>query len=140
MTRTTLEQLADSALTCCVSYDSDRLEILSSAGEHEEYARFIDRIVYVFTGYSGWKSSRAGAPHGRRRALDKGCEPDGCYYIRNAKRIIGKRDIDLKADPPPDIVVEIDITSTSLHKFSIYAALGVPEIWRYDGQASPLQA
>ena len=128
-----LEQLAERP-HLRVSYDCGRLEILSPSGEHEEYARFIDRIVYVFTGILGLEVEPRGSTTWKRRALDKGVEPDCCYYIRNAKRIIGKRDIDLKADPPPDIVVEIDITSTSLHKFSIYAALAVPEIWRYDGQ------
>jgi Uma2 family endonuclease len=61
-------------------------------------------------------------------------EPDCCYYVQNAPRIIGRRKIDLESDPPPDIVVEIDTTSNSLRKFSIYAALAVPEIWRYNGK------
>ncbi len=56
------------------------------------------------------------------------------YYIQNEARIRGKNAIDLTIDPPPDLVIEIDITSGSLEKFPIYAAVGVPEIWRYDGQ------
>jgi Uma2 family endonuclease len=52
--------------------------------------------------------------------------------VASAPRVIGKVDIDLEVDPPPDVVVEIDVTHESLRKFSIYAALGVPEIWRYD--------
>ena len=54
--------------------------------------------------------------------------------MQNAQRIIGQRTIDLEVDPPPDVVVEIDLTSESLSKFKIYAAFGVPEIWRYDGE------
>ena len=69
----------------------------------------------------------------RRRKLDKGAEPDTCFYVTNANRIIGKRKLDLKSDPPPDVIVEIDATNESLNKFPIYAAFGVPEIWRYDG-------
>ncbi len=61
------------------------------------------------------------------------CRGRRVLYIENAARIIGKRKIDLESDPPPDIVVEIDISNDSLPKFPIYAALGVPEIWRYDG-------
>ena len=61
-------------------------------------------------------------------------EPDCCYYVANALRVIGKRKFDLETDPPPDIVVEIDITNESLSKFPIYAALSVPEIWRYDSK------
>jgi len=63
----------------------------------------------------------------------KGTEPDTCFYVQSAERIIGKRSLDFNTDPPPDIVVEIDLTNASQHKFPIYAALGVPEIWRYDG-------
>jgi Uma2 family endonuclease len=75
-----------------------------------------------------------GAATWKRRVLGKGAEGDACYYVQSATRIIGKLKIDLESDPPPDIVVEIDTTSKSLKKLSIYAALLVPEIWRYDGQ------
>ena len=64
-----------------------------------------------------------------------GAQPDGVFYIRNAPRIIGKRKLDLNIDPPPDIVVEIDITNQSRGKFPLYAKLGIPEIWRYDGRS-----
>jgi Uma2 family endonuclease len=70
----------------------------------------------------------------RKRAVSKGAEPDCCYYVRNVERIIAKDDIKLESDPPPDIVVEIDITNSSMRKLSIYAAFGVPEVWRYDGR------
>lgn len=60
-------------------------------------------------------------------------EPDASFYVANAHRVIGLRTIDLESDPPPDVVVEIAATNDSLVKFPIYAALGVPEIWRYDG-------
>src|SRR2546422_134496 len=57
-----------------------------------------------------------------------------CYYVTSADRIIGIKRIDLDVDPPPDIAVEIDITKDSLSEFHIYAALKIPEIWRYDGK------
>jgi Uma2 family endonuclease len=62
-----------------------------------------------------------------------GVEPDGCFYVQNAARIIGHR-IDLKTDPPPDIVIEVDISHESTSKLAIYAGMGVPELWRYDGR------
>jgi Uma2 family endonuclease len=68
----------------------------------------------------------------------QGSEPDESFYVRNAHAIIGKSRIDLSVDPPPDIVVEIDITNESLSKFPIYAAFGVPEIWRYDGKQAQI--
>jgi Uma2 family endonuclease len=79
------------------------------------------------------KLEKRGKATWKRRQLARGVEPDACYYVANADRIIGKRKIDLEADPPPDIMLEIDLTSDSLSKFPLYAALSVPEVWRYDG-------
>jgi Uma2 family endonuclease len=64
----------------------------------------------------------------------KGAEPDECFYIQNAALVIGKEDLNLEHDPPPDLVIEINRTSSSLDKFPIYAGLGVPEIWRLVGK------
>jgi putative restriction endonuclease len=69
----------------------------------------------------------------RRTGQTQGAEADTCFYVQNAARIIGKRSLDFNTDPPPDIVVEIDLTNASQHKFPIYASLGVLEIWCYDG-------
>jgi Uma2 family endonuclease len=63
----------------------------------------------------------------------KGLQADGCFYIQNAEQVIGRDDFDLETAPPPDLAVEIDITRKSLRKLSIYAALRVPEVWRYYG-------
>ena len=65
--------------------------------------------------------------------LDKGLEPDECYYIQNRGAIHGVIDIDLAIHPPPDLAVEVDITSWSKNRLPLYAAIGVPEVWRYDG-------
>jgi Uma2 family endonuclease len=126
-----LESLADRPrLRTC--YDNGRLEIMAPLPAHEAYARFIDRIVYEWCERTGLTVESYGGATWKRQALAKGAEPDACYYVANAARIIGKREFDLDIDPAPDIVVEIDITNESLGKFPIYAALGVPEIWRYD--------
>lgn len=117
-----------------VCYDSGKLEIVSPLPEHEEYERLIEDLVLVFCEVSRVKLEKRGGATWKKRALDKGVEPDASFYIQNAKRVIGKRRIDLESDPPPDIVVEIDLTSSSLHKLPIYAALGIPEVWRYDGR------
>jgi Uma2 family endonuclease len=76
-------------------------------------------------GSATWKSER----------LQKAVEADACYYVKNADRVVGAKDIRLGTHPPPDIAVEIDITNSSLKKLSIYAALSIPEVWRYDGRA-----
>jgi Uma2 family endonuclease len=61
-------------------------------------------------------------------------EPDTCFYVQHAASVTGKDRIDLTTDPPPDVVVEIDVVQKSMSKFPIYASLGVPEQWRYDGR------
>lgn len=70
----------------------------------------------------------------KRQDMSVGKEPDSCYYIQNEARVRGKTTIDLTQDPPPDLAIEIDITNSSLNQLALYADLGVPEIWRYDGR------
>ena len=64
--------------------------------------------------------------------MAKAVEADDCFYIQNEALIRGKKRIDLSIDPPPDLAIEIDITSRT--KFNNYEALGVPELWRYNGR------
>jgi Uma2 family endonuclease len=117
-----------------VSYDAGRLEIMSPLPEHEEYKEIISDLARAYAEENRLPLEKRGSATWKSRRLRKGTEPDTCFYITNASRIVGKRQIDLESDPPPDIAVEVDTTSASLHKFAIYAALGVPEIWRYDGK------
>jgi Uma2 family endonuclease len=117
-----------------VSYDCGRLEVVSPSSRHERHARFFDSLVREFATARKYTIEMLGQTTWKSRAVVKGVEPDCCYYIKNAERVIGKEDLDPESDPPPDIAVEIDITNTSLRKLSIYAALLVPEIWRYDGK------
>jgi Uma2 family endonuclease len=117
-----------------VSYDQGRVEIMSPTPEHEDYKDLVYSMVRVMSEESQICVETRGSTTYKRASLLKGAEPDASIYVANAEAIIGKRRIDLSVDPPPDIVVEIDITSESLGKFPIYAALAVPEIWRYDGK------
>ena len=117
-----------------VSYNEGRLQVMSPSAEHEEYKDFLLRIAQAVAEELEIPLETRGSATWKRRTLRKGVEPDACFYVANAHRVIGRRTIDLESDPPPDIVVEIDATNESLSKFPIYAALGVQEIWRYDGQ------
>ena len=117
-----------------VAYDEGTLEITTVSSEHEDYADFILRLAGVLSEELDIKLETRGSTTWKRKKLRKGLEPDTCFYIANAQRIIGKRKIDLESDPPPDVAVEVEVTKESLSKFPIYAALGVPEIWRYDGK------
>src|SRR5262249_40072887 len=70
----------------------------------------------------------------QREDLDRGLEPDQCFYIGKVRRILSEEKIDLPHDPPPNLAIEIDITRSSQNRMGIYAALGVLEVWRFDGQ------
>jgi Uma2 family endonuclease len=76
----------------------------------------------------------------RRRQKERGLEPDDCYWIASEPLVRGKEEIDLKVDPPPDLAIEVDITSSSLNRMSIYASLNVPEVWRYNGKVLTFNA
>jgi Uma2 family endonuclease len=117
-----------------LSYDRGRLEAMTPLAEHEAYARFIDDLARVLAEAQGLLLEKRGSTTWARQSLARGVEADACYYVANARQVIGKRTIDLDVDPPPDLVVEIDITNESLRKQPTYAALKVREIWRYDGE------
>jgi Uma2 family endonuclease len=109
------------------------LEITAPSYEHESVKGHLALLVNALAEEFDIDVTGAGSTTFRREDLAKGFEPDECFYIRHAELVRGKKQIDLTNDPPPDLVIEIDITSPSLSKFPIFAALGIPEVWRYDG-------
>jgi len=116
------------------AYDRGEMEIMSPSPEHEKINRRMAQLVLAIADESGIEAEDLGSTTFRREDLDRGFEPDSCFYIQNEESIRGKTRIDLSVDPPPDLVIEVDITSPSLDKLPIYARIGVPEIWRYDGE------
>ena len=118
-----------------LTYDNGLLEIRMPSDLHESYKKLLGRIVETLTESLGLEIRSLGSMTCDREDLTKGLEPDQCYYIQNEAQIWGKDKINLQVDPPPDLAIEIDITSSSLNRFAIYAKLAVPEIWRYDGQS-----
>lgn len=117
-----------------LTYDHGQLEIRMPSDLHESYKKLLGRIVEALTEAFGLEIYSLGSMTCDREDLAKGLEPDQCYYIQNEAVVWGKQNLNLQVDPPPDLAIEIDITSSSLSRFSIYASLGVPEIWHYDGQ------
>jgi Uma2 family endonuclease len=116
-----------------LTYDRGTLEIMSPSSEHERYNRTAAQIVEELAVEMDLHIDSLGSTTFRREDIDRGFEPDSCFYIGNAARVRGKKRIDLSADPPPDLVIEIDITSPSLDKLPIFAKVGLPEVWRFDG-------
>jgi len=117
-----------------LTYDRGTLEIMSSSSEHERYNRTIAQIVEELAVEMNLDFDGLGSTTFRREDLDRGFEPDSCFYIQNGTGIRRRKRIDLAVDPPPDLIIEIDITSTSLDRFSIFAEVGVVEVWHFDGK------
>src|SRR5262249_15750255 len=107
--------------------------IMAPSYEHELVKGHLALLVNVLAEEFNIDLQGAGSTTFRRKDVTKGFEPDECFYIQHAELVRGKKKIDLTEDPPPDMVIEIDITSPSLSKFPTFAALGIPEVWRYDG-------
>jgi Uma2 family endonuclease len=118
-----------------LTYDQGRLEIKMPLDPHESYKKLLGRLVEALTEELGIEVRSLGSRTCDRKDLARGLEPDQCYYIQNEQAVWDKAQIDLAVDPPPDLAIEIDMSSSSLNRLSIYADLGVPEVWRYDGAA-----
>ncbi|HXV60301.1 MAG TPA: Uma2 family endonuclease [Vicinamibacteria bacterium] len=118
-----------------ISYDEGTLQIMTLSPKHESYGRLLERLVDRLSVRLGVEIVSFGSSTIRRKGRRKGTEPDACFYVQSAPAIGPRIDLDFDRDPPPDIAVEIDVQHDSLGKFSLYAAMGVPEIWRYDGVA-----
>jgi Uma2 family endonuclease len=117
-----------------LTYDNGRLEIMTLSPEHEIPAALFSALILVLAeecrlNYLSLRSTTL-----RKRKKAKGTEPDDCYYFKDFKKMVGKKAIDLSVDPPPDLALEVDITYGSIDKFPIYASIGVPELWRYNGE------
>lgn len=113
-----------------LTYDRGTLEIMSPLWEHEKPAYIVGRFIDVLTEELQLPYEPGGSVTLRRRRKSRGLEPDKCYWIASAGRLAGKTHLDLRVDPPPDLAIEMDVTHSSLDRMSIYAALGVPEVWR----------
>ncbi len=115
-----------------IAYDDGNLEIMTPLPEHEHYKEVISDLVKDIADTLDLDYESYGSTTWKRESRMAGLEPDNCFYFQNEAVIRGRLDLDLRQDPPPDLALEIDLTSKSLNRFPIYARLGVPEIWCYD--------
>lgn len=116
-----------------LAYDQGILEILMPSDFHEIINRLLEAIVRALTEELGMKIKGYGSTTLDREDLARGVEPDSCFYIQNVDRIIGKK-LDIPSDPPPDLAIEVDVTSSSRRRLGIYLQLQIPEVWRYTEQ------
>ncbi|OUL33924.1 Uma2 family endonuclease [Nostoc sp. 106C] len=118
-----------------LTYDRGLLEIRIPLDPHETYKKLLGRLVEVLTEELEVEIRSLGSRTCDREDLARGLEPDQCYYIQNEQAVWDKEQIDLSKDPPPDLAIEVDISSSSINRLDIYVDLGVPEVWHYDEQA-----
>lgn len=128
-----LKELGDGYATR-ITYDNGELELMAPLFRHEHDKDFLLRLVGDLTIELGIEMESAGSVTLKKQRAQSGAEPDTCFYLKHAEQVRGKIRVDLRFDPPPDIVVEVDVAHPSRNKGKIYARFGVPEFWRYDGQ------
>lgn len=117
-----------------MAYDRGTLEIMAPSFKQEQAMDFLADIVKAVAEAQGLEFVPAGSTTFKREDVERGFEPDASFYLQHAANMRGRATLDLAVDPPPDVIIEIDLTHPSLDKLPIDAALGVPEVWRYDGQ------
>ncbi|NES23081.1 MAG: Uma2 family endonuclease [Symploca sp. SIO3E6] len=114
-----------------IAYELGVLELRMPLLKHEAPKRLLENFIETVADELEIEILEAGALTLEREDLSRAIEPDSCFYVQNEQRVRGKEEIKLPDDPPPDLAIESDYTSSSLNKLSIYAFLGVPELWRY---------
>jgi Uma2 family endonuclease len=112
-----------------ISYSNGVLEIMVPLPEHEKAKEIIGDLVKILLEKLQIGFEPLGSTTFKNERMTQAVEADTCFYIQNYETVIGKNRIDLTVDPPPDLAIEIDITSRT--QFDNYRLLGVPELWRY---------
>lgn len=116
-----------------ITYDRGRLEIMAVSHRHENRKTLLGRFVESLTLELDIPIHPGGSTTFKKELLKKGLEPDECYWIQNEPLMRKKLEFDIDTDPPPDLGMEIEVSRSALNRMGIYAALRIPEIWRFDG-------
>lgn len=116
-----------------ISYNEGTLQVMTVSPEHESYVRFFETLMTAIRLRLRLNIRSFGSSTMKKPKPRKGLEPDACFYIQTASVIGNRMQLDFTSDPPPDVAVEVDIHHESIDKFPIYAALGIPEVWHFDG-------
>jgi Uma2 family endonuclease len=117
-----------------MTYDRGVLELVTPSMPHDEDADTIARLVQIVTAHLAIPIRSVGSTTFRRRDLDRSFEADASFYIQSEERIRGQREVDLLVDPPPDLVLEMEMSRSAMDKLPLFADMGIPEVWRCDGK------
>lgn len=118
-----------------ITYDRGRLELMVTSPEHEFSKKLLGHLVVILVEEHGLTLATAGNMTFQREDLQRAIEPDDCFWIEHEPAMRGKRNFDPAVDPPPDLMLEIEISRSAIPRMAVHAALGVPQVWRYDGHA-----
>lgn len=117
-----------------ITYFQGTMELLPPSNLHERYKSIIGRLIETLALELLIRIIPCGSTTWRRSEATAGIEPDESYYIQNEPLVRDNFHIEMATDPPPDLAVEMDYTHHAIDRMRVYAALGVPEIWRFDGK------
>lgn len=118
-----------------LTYDRGLLEIMTTSREHEFLKKRLTRLLEMLLDECRIPFDTAGNMTFQREDLERALEPDDCFWIAHEPAMRGRTDYDPTRDPPPDLVLEIEVSRSALDRMGLYASLGVPEVWRFDGEA-----
>jgi Uma2 family endonuclease len=116
------------------AYDHGYLEIMPLSLRHERIKKRIAMMIEAAARKIETPIVGAGSTTLKIALKRRGVEPDECYDLAHASAVRDVDELDLSVDPPPDLAIEVDISSSSLDPLAIYADMGVPEVWIYDGE------
>lgn len=118
-----------------LAFDQGVLEIMSPGQRHETLGSLITVLVGVLAEVWDTDIADLGSTTFKRADWQRGFEPDVCLYVgSSAAEVLREDEWDPHRDPAPDIVVEIDISRSSIGKLEMFAQFGVGEVWRHDGE------
>jgi Uma2 family endonuclease len=117
-----------------LTYDRGELELMTVSHRHEYNKHLLAVLLMASIEELDIDVHGGGSMTFKREDLERGLEPDECYWLQNEARMRGKQDYDQLNDPPPDLVLEVEVSRSVLDRMGIYAVMKVPEVWRWDGQ------
>lgn len=118
-----------------ITYDNGRMVIVSPLLKHERWKSLLGDFVKTIARSRGILIVSAGSTTWKHERKGKGLEPDECFYIQNELAMRGRLEVNLAKDPPPDLAIEVDLRPYLMNKLEVYAGLGIPEVWCFDGLA-----
>lgn len=117
-----------------ITYDRGRMEIMTTGFRHEGGKKLLARLLELMAYERRISIVGAGNWTLKRRKTQHGLEPDECYYVANVALVRGRDDVDIRRDPPPDLAIEMEVSRRLGTRRAIYASLGVPELWCWNGE------